>query len=96
MKNVFENIRAEEITETEFAAGGAIVRDNGTFDVYDGDYMVGSFADYDTAVREAINTYRTDTAYYASKEDYRNRRQSYVQPVYVYQPVYQPQYIYIY
>ena len=74
MKNVFENIKAAEITDNEIEkiAGGAIVYDGGTYDLYSGDTLIGSYWDYEDAYNDAL-WYGIGTAYFSSLSNYRNR-----------------------
>jgi hypothetical protein len=61
----------DELSEEDLdqSAGGAIVYNNGVYDLVQGNTLIGSFYNYDDAYITALQ-YGYGTAYFASKADY--------------------------
>ena len=88
-----ENIKAMEINETEIdkAVGGAIIYNNGLYDVVNGETKICSFRTYDEAVKCARSE-GVSTQYFGSKREYSNwlypsQTVTYAAPTVIYQPV---------
>ena len=63
----------EELSDEQLdqSAGGAIVYNNGYYDLVSGETLIGRFYSYDDAMITALQ-YGYGTAYYGSKQDYAN------------------------
>lgn len=93
MKTTINNIKAQEINENEIdkAVGGAIVYNNGNYDVVSGETLIGSYRNYTDACWCA-QAHGISNQYFSSKREYANWLYpapvvTYSTPVVTYSPV---------